>query len=62
MNVHVRPCLLADREYISALVTRFSESDLPNWRSADEIDRTNRLSLEKALEEPEPGTSILAAV
>ena len=61
MSVHVRACLPADREYISALVTRFSEFDLPDWRSADEIDRTNRLSLQKALEEPEPDAAILVA-
>lgn len=61
MSVHVRPYLPADRETISALVTRFSELDLPDWRSADEIDRTNRLSLQKALEEPEPGAAILVA-
>ena len=61
MTVHVRPSLPADREYISSLVTRFSEFDLPDWRSADEIDRTNRLSLQKALEEPEPGAAILVA-
>ncbi len=61
MTVNVRSYLAADRETISALVTRFSEFDLPNWRSADEIDRTNRLSLQKALEEPEPGAAILVA-
>ena len=61
MTVHVRPSLPADREYISSLVTRFSEFDLPDWRSAGEIDRTNRLSLQKALGEPEPGTAILVA-
>src|SRR5512141_1537190 len=61
MNVHVRPSVPADRETILALVTRFSEFDLPDWRSADEIDRTNRLSLEKALEEPEAGAAILVA-
>lgn len=61
MTVHVRPSLLADREYISSLATRFSEFDLPDWRSADDIDRTNRLSLQKALEEPEPGAAILVA-
>ena len=57
----MRPCLPADREYISALVTRFSEFDLPDWRSTDEIDRTNRLSLQKALEEPKPCAAILVA-
>jgi len=61
MSVHMRPCLPEDRETISALVTRFSEFDLPDWRSADEIDRTNRLSLQKALEEPEAGAAILVA-
>src|SRR5512143_990840 len=61
MSVHVRPYLPADRETISALVTRFSEFDLPDWRSADEIDRTNRLSIQKALEEPEAGAAILVA-
>ncbi len=61
MSIHVRPCLPADHEHISALITRFSEFALPDWRSADEIDRTNRLSLQKALEEPEPEAAILVA-
>src|SRR5512144_1725806 len=61
MSVHVRPYLPADRETISALVARFSEFDLPNWRSADDIDRTNRLSLQKALDEPAAGAAILVA-
>jgi GNAT superfamily N-acetyltransferase len=61
MTVRIRPCLPADREFISALVTRFSEFALPDWRSSDEIDRTNRLSLQKALEHPEPGAAILVA-
>ncbi len=61
MSIHVRPCLPADHEYISALIARFSEFALPDWRSAEEIDRTNRLSLQTALEEPEPGAAILVA-
>ncbi len=61
MTVHVRPSLPADREYIASLVTRFSEFDLPEWRSAAEIDHTNRLSLQKALEEPQPGAAVLVA-
>src|SRR5512138_1383003 len=61
MSVHIRPCLPADLETILALVTRFSEFDLPDWRSVYEIDRANRLSLQKALEEPEPGAAILVA-
>ncbi len=61
MGIHVRPCLPADHKYISALITRFSEFPLPDWRSADEIDRTNQLSLQKALEEPERDAAILVA-
>ncbi len=61
MSVHIRQALPADREYISSLVPRFSEFDLPEWRSHEEIDRTNRLSLEKGLQEVPPGGAILVA-
>ncbi len=61
MTVHIRPSVPADREYIASLIGRFSEFDLPAWRSTDEIDRTNRRLLQKALEEPQPGAAVLVA-
>ncbi len=61
MSIHVRPFLSTDHEYVTSLVTRFSEFDLPDWRSANEIDNTNRLSIEHALEQPQPGAAVLVA-
>ena len=61
MNFHVRPSLPTDNEYITSLVTRFSEFDLPEWRTADEINNTNRLSLQRALEQPQPDFAIFIA-
>jgi ribosomal protein S18 acetylase RimI-like enzyme len=48
-------------DFIISLVTRFSEFDLPAWRSAHEVDHTNRMLLEKAMETPEPDSQIFVA-
>ncbi len=61
MTIHIRPSLPTDNEYITSLVARFSEFDLPEWRTAVEIDNTNHRSLQKALEQPQPGSAIFIA-
>ena len=61
MAIRVRPSLPTDNEYITSLVTRFSEFDLPEWRTASEIDNTNRLSLQRALEQSQPDSAIFIA-
>ena len=61
MAIQVRIFKPSDREFIISLVTRFSEFDLPEWRVRDEIDTTNRISLQKAMEQPEPDSAIFIA-
>ena len=61
MTIQIRPCQPDDQNFILSLVTRFSEFELPEWRKIEDIDRTNRSSLEQALTHPEPDSAIFVA-
>jgi ribosomal protein S18 acetylase RimI-like enzyme len=61
MSIRVRAFSPADREFITALVTRLSEFDLPGWRQAAQIDDTNVSALIDAMAESEPDTAIFVA-
>jgi ribosomal protein S18 acetylase RimI-like enzyme len=61
MTIQVRPFNPSDREFILSLVTRFSEFELPEWRSANEVDNNNRQLLEQALNQPEPDSALFIA-
>ena len=61
MVISVRPFVPQDKEFILSLVLRFSEFELPEWRTTDEIDNTNRLALMKAMEQLEPESAIFVA-
>jgi ribosomal protein S18 acetylase RimI-like enzyme len=61
MNIHIRPFIFSDINFIESLIPRFSEFDLPAWRQRDEINNTNLASLKKAMEMPEPGSMIYIA-
>jgi ribosomal protein S18 acetylase RimI-like enzyme len=61
MNIHIRPFNSLDVNFIESLIPRFSEFDLPAWRQRDEIDSTNLASLKKAMETPEPDSTIYIA-
>jgi len=61
MTIYVREFQPADREFILSLVPRFSEFDLPAWRTSEEIDDTNHLALQKAMDQPEPDSVIFVA-
>jgi GNAT superfamily N-acetyltransferase len=61
MTIQIRPYKPSDRDFILSLVTRFSDFELPQWRQRNEIDQTNRHSLEKALNQPEPNSAIFIA-
>lgn len=61
MSIRVRAFLPTDREFITALVIRLSEFDLPEWRQAAQIDDTNISALIAAMEESEPDTAIFVA-
>jgi ribosomal protein S18 acetylase RimI-like enzyme len=61
MNIHIRPFISSDINFIESLIPRFSEFDLPAWRQRDEINNTNLASLKKAMEMPEPGSMIYIA-
>lgn len=58
MAIQVRTFKPSDGAFINSLVTRFSEFDLLAWRSAGEIDHTNRTLLQQAMEQPEPDLAI----
>ena len=61
MAIRIRPYQPSDREFIFSLVKRFSEFELPEWRSKDEIDQANRSFLKEALKQPEPNSAIFVA-
>ncbi len=61
VTVRVRPFQPSDAGFVTSLVGRFSEFELPAWRTAGEIDDANRASLQKALADPEPESAILVA-
>ena len=61
MAVLVRSFVSTDSEFILSLISRFSEFDLPEWRRMNDIDNTNRQALLKAIEEPEPESTIFVA-
>ncbi|MBI5952724.1 MAG: GNAT family N-acetyltransferase [Chloroflexi bacterium] len=61
MTIHIRLFTLSDTDFIESLIPRFSEFDLPSWRTPDEIDNANLASLKKAMETPEPGSAIFIA-
>ena len=59
--IHVRLFTSADTDFILSLVTRFSSFDLPEWRTAREIDQTNENLLCQAMKGPEPDSVIFIA-
>jgi hypothetical protein len=59
--IRVRIFNHSDREFVTSLIARFSEFELPVWRTKDEVDNMNRISLQKAMEELEPGSVIFIA-
>jgi ribosomal protein S18 acetylase RimI-like enzyme len=61
MSIRIRTFSPSDREFILSLVQRFTEFDLPEWRTKAEIDQANEHSLLKAMDQPEPGSTILIA-
>ncbi len=61
MEIHVRTFELSDRDFIMSLIARFSEIDLPAWRSKLEVDHTNHAALQRAVNVPEPDSAIFIA-
>ena len=61
MNIYIRHFTPSDTNFIESLIPRFSEFELPAWRQRDEIDKTNLVSLKKAMESPEPDSIIYIA-
>jgi ribosomal protein S18 acetylase RimI-like enzyme len=61
MSILIRPYQPSDREFVLGLVSRFSEFELPEWRLPEEIDRTNRATLEQVLQQSAPGSVIFVA-
>lgn len=59
--IHIRAFKPSDRDFIVSLVMRFSEFDLPAWRSKNEVDNTNLITLRKAIEQPELDSMIFIA-
>lgn len=59
--IQIRAFRASDSEFIISLISRFSEFDLPAWRTTAEINRTNHTLLHQALEQPEPDAAIFIA-
>lgn len=62
MPFHIRRHTPADQEFVLSLTERFSDFELPDWRSAAELDASNRIVLKKALTDPGPDSVIWVAV
>lgn len=61
MTIRMRTYKSIDQDFILSLVARFSDFALPEWRRSDDIDKTNRLVLQEALENSAPDSAIFVA-
>jgi ribosomal protein S18 acetylase RimI-like enzyme len=61
MTIHIRMFKPTDSEFILSLISRFSEFELPDWRSSQEIDKANRTLLQKSMQQPESNSAIFVA-
>lgn len=61
MPFHIRRHTPADQEFVLSLAERFSDFELPAWRSTTELDTANQVALKKVLEAPEPESVLLLA-
>jgi ribosomal protein S18 acetylase RimI-like enzyme len=61
MNFRIRPFQASDHDFILSLTKRFSDVDLPVWRSKSDVDHTNQLMLQKAMRVPESDSVIFIA-
>ncbi len=61
MSFQIRTSKASDKEFILSLVTRFTDFDLPQGRQRQEIDHTNHVAMELALQQPDPDSTILLA-
>jgi ribosomal protein S18 acetylase RimI-like enzyme len=61
VDVAVRDYEASDRPAILGLAERFTEFELPPWRSKDEIDEANRKALAVALDSESAGSVVLVA-
>jgi ribosomal protein S18 acetylase RimI-like enzyme len=61
MTIRIRLFNQNDRKFILSLIERFSEFDLPEWRSSHEINRTNKKKLENAIKNPKLESEIYVA-
>ncbi|MBI5294422.1 MAG: GNAT family N-acetyltransferase [Chloroflexi bacterium] len=62
MKFQIRLFTTADQDFVLSLADRFSDFELPAWRSRAELDGANQTALKKVLEEPEPESALLLAV
>jgi ribosomal protein S18 acetylase RimI-like enzyme len=61
MSINIRPYVPGDREFITSLASRFSQFELPRWRTKAEIDSSNQNYLSLAAEKPEDNSTIFIA-
>lgn len=61
MNIQTRPFDTTDIDFIESLIPRFSEFELPHWRTKAEIDNTNLKSLQEAMKMSHPDSAIFIA-
>lgn len=59
VTVHVRAATAADREFIAGVVPRLRAFGPPPLRPADALDRAERETLERALDDPQPDETLL---
>lgn len=62
MNIQIRPFNATDIDFIESLIPRFSEFELPHWRTKTEIDSINLKSLQEAMKTPDRNSAIFIAV
>lgn len=61
MEIQIRPAQTSDHPFILSLVPRFSEFELPPWRTRATLDATNRRTLSEALTSPDQQETVLIA-
>jgi ribosomal protein S18 acetylase RimI-like enzyme len=61
MSIRTRPYTAADKLFITSLTNRFSQFELPPWRTKAEIDTSNQNYLSLAVDKLKEGSAIFIA-
>jgi len=61
MDFRIRPLAHSDEKFIYSVLTRFSEFNLPPWRTREDLDGASYATLKEAMENPKDGSAMFIA-